>query len=803
MSDTCFHCGLPLAGSHYTIRYQQRDEPACCAGCAAVAQAIIDNGMGDYYAQRTAPADRADALPPELLEQLRLFDDPIVQTSFVRIENPDSDIREAALILEGITCAACVWLNETHLRRLPGVLSVDIHYTSHRARIQWDNSKITLSGILEAITAIGYRAHPFDADRQQSLFEARRKRAIRGLWIAGFSMMQVMMFAIPVYMANGDMSADIETLIRWSSLLITLPAVIYSAQPFFKGAWQDLKRKQAGMDTPVSLGILLAFGASCWGTVYQNGDVYFDSVTMFIFLLLGGRYLEERARRQAGSAAEALVQLLPRFAHVVTDWPVSRDTHEAPVARLQVGECVSVRPGESFPVDGVVVDGSSQANEALLTGESRPLRKTIADPVIAGSLNLESPLIIQATATGANTAISEWVRLLDRALNDKPRIAQIADRWAGYFVILILILAALTFAAWWQIDSHRALWITVAVLVATCPCALSLATPAALAAATGHLSRQGLLLGRGQALDALPRVTDIVFDKTGTLTYGNLQLKTTHTLSSVNQAQAISLAAALESGSEHPIAKALRNGEPSTAMVDNLQATPGEGICGWIDGKPYYLGRYEYVARFAPSPTPEIATTQSTRVWLGNDQHWIAAFDLDDEVRPETPALIQNLQQRGYKVHLLSGDHPPLVAFLAQKLHISSYRGAQTPVDKLAYLKGLQAQGKIVLMIGDGVNDAPVLAAANVSLAVSGGAEVAQHAADIVLMGTPLTAVTQLIQTAKRSQIIIRQNLAWAAAYNLVILPLAMLGWLNPWQSGLGMALSSLLVVSNALRLMR
>ncbi len=559
MSDTCFHCGLPLAGSHYTITYRQQLKPACCAGCAAVAQAIIDNGMGEYYEQRSEPAGKVDALPPELLEQLRLFDDPLVQNSFVRSHDSNSDIREAALILEGITCAACVWLNETHLRRLPGVISVDIHYTSHRARVSWDNTKLSLSQILEAITAIGYRAHPFDAERQQSLFEAQRKRALRGLWIAGFSMMQVMMFAIPVYMTNNDMSRDIETLIRWSSLLLTLPAVLYSAYPFFNGAWRDIRRHQAGMDIPVSLGIILAFGASAWATVSQTGDVYFDSVTMFIFLLLAGRYLEERARRQAGNAAEALVQLLPRFAHVVSQWPQSRESHEAPVARLQVGDCVSVRPGESFPVDGLVVDGSSRVNESLLTGESRPLTKSVNDKVIAGSLNLESPLLVQATATGANTAISEWVRLLDRALSDKPRLAQLADRWAGYFVILVLCLSALTFAWWWQTDSHRALWITVAVLVATCPCALSLATPAALAAATGFLSRQGLLLGRGQALDALTRVTDIVFDKTGTLTHGQLQLKTTHTFSNLNCGQVQLIAAALEQESEDPIGHALRH----------------------------------------------------------------------------------------------------------------------------------------------------------------------------------------------------------------------------------------------------
>ncbi|MEO3958524.1 heavy metal translocating P-type ATPase, partial [Chromobacterium piscinae] len=397
MSENCFHCGLPVpAGASFPILYRQREEPACCAGCQAVASTIIESGLSDYYKHRTEGAARAEALPQALLEQIKLYDSEELQRSFVRVEA--ENVREAALILEGITCAACIWLNEQHIRRLPGVLGVDINYTTQRARVRWDNGRAQLSAILEAVAAIGYRAHPYDADRQEKLQQKERKQALTRLWVAGLSMMQVMMYAVPVYLApDGDIAPDFLWLLHWSSFILTLPVLLYSAlPPFYRNTWRDLKTGRVGMDTPVSIGILTAFVASFWALIHKvEHGIYFDSVSMFVFLLLGGRYLESIARRKAGAASESLVKLVPAFAHRLDGWPQSRDSREATVAGLNPGDVILVRPGETIPADGVVLDGRSASNESLLTGESRPIAKAPGDLVIAGSVNTASPLVLR------------------------------------------------------------------------------------------------------------------------------------------------------------------------------------------------------------------------------------------------------------------------------------------------------------------------------------------------------------------------------------------------------------------------
>ncbi|RTL02959.1 MAG: heavy metal translocating P-type ATPase, partial [Neisseriaceae bacterium] len=365
----CFHCGLPIpARVNFPVRLNDHSAATCCAGCQAVAQTIIDNGLGEYYQHRQNTAGKVDPLPDEVLQQLKLYDNDEIQHSFVL--NESTETREAALILEGITCSACVWLNERHLSGIKGVLSADINYTSHRARVRWDNTQIKLSQILEAIASIGYRAHPFDAARQEALAQQERKTALLRIYLAGLSMMQVMMYAVPLYVAEaGDMSRDMEGLMRWASLILTLPVVLYSSIPFYQGSWRDLKAGRAGMDVPVALGVLTAFAASTWATITQSGEVYFDSVSMFVFLLLGGRYLEMLARRKAGSAVEKLVKLIPSFAHRLPDYPQDKAPQEAAVAQLQVGDYLLVREGEIIPADGIIIEGNTQVDEALLTGE--------------------------------------------------------------------------------------------------------------------------------------------------------------------------------------------------------------------------------------------------------------------------------------------------------------------------------------------------------------------------------------------------------------------------------------------------
>ncbi len=806
MNPTCFHCSLPIPdGQAFPIRYRERTEQACCAGCQAVAQTIIDSGLADYYEHRTAEQHQAEPVPAELLQQMQLYDNEALQHSFVHVE--DEHIREASLMLEGITCAACVWLNEHHVRKLPGVLSVDINYATHRARVRWDVRQLKLSQILEAISAIGYRAHPYDASRQEALHQQERKTALNRLWVAGLSMMQVMMYAYPVYMApDGEIESQWLWMLHWSSFVLTLPVVLYSAIPFYRGTWRDLKRGRVGMDTPVTIGILTAFLASLWALLNKvEHGVYFDSVSMFIFLLLGGRYLESMARRKTGEATEKLVKLIPAFAHAVPGWPQDQTQQEVAVSQLAVGDVVLVKPGETIPCDGDILEGHSSVDEALLTGESTPISKQAGDSVIAGSVNQASPLLLRLSRTGSDTRLAGIVRLMDQALAEKPRLAELADRYAVWFVTILLLAAAATYIGWSLAGSQEhALWVTVAVLVVSCPCALSLATPAALTAATGHMAQLGILTTRGHALETLARITDVVFDKTGTLTHGRMQLLASHAFSHPDAGQALAIAAALEQGSEHPIARALLQAAADCVLPACGQRSnqPGQGIEADIAGQRWRLGRPAFVAGLSGSfSLPEELAASATIIALGDARGVAAVFAIGDQVRDDSAALITALQARGLRVHLLSGDADKAVASLATQLHIADYRAAATPEDKLAYVSQLQQGGARVLMVGDGVNDAPVLARADVSLAMGGGTDVARASGDMVLMGDELGRLPQALGLAARSMHIIRQNLAWAALYNLVALPLAMAGWVTPWLASLGMALSSLLVVSNALRL--
>lgn len=796
-TTACFHCGQPVPKSaDYPIRYRQRIEPACCRGCQAVAQTIIDSGQEAYYEHRTAlPPTPQDAQAE--LEKLGLYDLPEIQQSFVRTE--PENIREAALILENIVCAACVWLNERHLSQLTGVLSVEINYATRRARVRWDSSQLKLSDILRAIQEIGYVAHPFDASKQEEIFRKERNSAIKRLAIAGLGMMQVMMYALPTYTADpAEMTPDIVALMRWASLILTIPVIFYSAWPFFQGAWRDFKRRTLGMDVPVALGVGSAFLASVWSTFTQQGDVYYDSVNMFIFLLLTGRFLELNARRRSAQAAEELVKLIPAVATRLPAWP-GRIEEVIPAAQLAPGNFVLIKPGETIPADGKLVDGTTSVVEAMLTGESEPRTKKPGEILIGGTLNQQSPIVMEVEKTGEETRLSAIVRLLDRAQSEKPRIGQLADRAASWFVGLLLLLTAIIAVVWYVIDPDKVFWITVSILVITCPCALGLATPAALTAATGRLTKLGLLTTRGHALETLAQVTDIVFDKTGTLTRGKLTLLDIETARGYTRDEVLQLAASLEAASEHPIAIAIKQaaGKP-VAAAESPVNHPGEGVAGMIEGKHYRLGKPAF-AGVTPFESP--AHKAATLLALAGPDGLIGWLILGDEIRPDAASAIASLKSHGIRVHLLSGDNQSAAGSVAQSLGISQIRAEALPDDKLAYVKGLQAQGCIVGMVGDGINDAPVLAQAQVSIAMGEGTDVAQAAADMVMLGGRLIALSDGIGIARKTRSIIYQNLAWAMGYNLVAIPLAALGHVTPWIAGIGMSASSLLVVLNALRL--
>ena len=804
-TEICFHCGLDLpGGAHYPVNFQDSPHQTCCRGCQAVAQMIVDSGNADYYQHRTAYPATAQQDANQILQQLQLFDLPEIQRSFVKVSS--DQVREAALILEGIVCAACIWLNERHLLQLPGVLAVEINYSTRRARVQWDNSRIQLSAILQAIRDIGYSAHPFDPQRQEQVFQAERARSQRRLAIAGLGMMQVMMYAIPVYVAEpGTMTWDIEALMRWASLMLTIPVVFYSAGPFFQGATRDLLNRRLGMDVPVALGIGAAFAASLWATFTHSGEVYFDSIAMFVFFLLAGRYLEMGVRRKSAAAVEALAKLIPAVANRFNNYPAQQTTETVPVSQLVADDTVMIKPGESIPADGVVLSGHSEADESLLTGESRARAKQPGDRLVGGAINIFGPLVMRVEHVGADTQHAGILRLLDRAQAEKPRIALLADRFAGWFVFALLLIAGGVAVAWSLVDPTRAFWITVSVLVVTCPCALGLATPAALTAAAGRLTRMGLLITRGHALETLAKVSHVIFDKTGTLTHGQPTLLNTIILGNQTLDSCRAMASALESMSEHPVARALHDSSAATLTVEAISNIAGQGLEGVIAGRRLRLGRPEFVAQLhnLPLPAKFDLLDDETQVALGDERGWLCVFLLVDQLRVDALPAVTRLKQLGIEVSLLSGDGAVTVQRVAERLGITQFTGQLLPQDKLDRLHALQQQGEIVAMVGDGVNDAPVLAAAQVSIAMGQGAEVAQASADMVMMSGQLERLADAIVVARQTAQVIRQNLIWAALYNLAAIPAAALGLVTPWMAGIGMSFSSLLVVLNALRLSR
>jgi len=805
---SCYHCGQPIPEDlDLSVDIGGEARAMCCYGCQAVAQSIVANGLEDYYRSRDSLPESPREAMPAILEQLALYDHADFQKSFVKLLGQNE--REASLLLEGITCAACIWLNEQHVGKLPGVTAVDINYATRRARVRWDDTRVKLSDILAAIAAIGYRAYPYDAAKNEEISRKERRDALWRLWVAGFGMMQVMMYALPVYLAEGDMTADIESLMRWASLLLTLPVVFYSSSPFFRNAWRDLKLRRVGMDVPVALGVGAAFVASCWATLTGRGEVYFDSVTMFVFFLLGGRFLEMTARQKAVSVTEALAKLLPAFAQIMPNFPVDRSTEQRVVADLHPGDVVLVRPGDIVPADGKVIEGASSANEALLTGESRLVQKTPGSTVTGGSLNAESPLVVRIEEVGEGTRLSAIIHLMERAATEKPRIVELADRIASYFVAALLVVAIAVAIGWTLVDPSKALWITVSVLVVTCPCALSLATPIALTVAAGALAKDGLLVTRGHAIETLARATHFVFDKTGTLTSGRMHLVDLLPTGALSRDECLLIAAALEQASEHPVGLALRDAAAGLdlPLAGNALSEAGQGIEGEIAGRRYRIGRPGYALGSAAGGLPEVAAawleSGDTVVVLGDATGCLGLFRLGDELRPEARPLIKALKANGRKIVLLTGDSLAVAQRVATTLGIADVRAGATPQGKHDCVRALQAGGAVVAMVGDGVNDAPVLAQAQVSVAMGGGAQLARTQADFILLSENLDHLRRGLLRGQKTLRIIRQNLWWSFAYNFVALPLAIAGYVTPWLAGIGMSASSLLVVLNSLRIQR
>jgi len=799
MADGCYHCGEPVpSGSDFSVTIDGQPRAMCCPGCQAVAQTIIDSGLASYYSFRTGPAATAGYLVPVALQGLEHYDIPEIQQQFVHRNNRHD--HEITLSVDGITCAACAWLIEKQLYQLPGIVRVGVNTATRRAHIRWDPQQLSLSRILAAIGHIGYQAAPFQPVEQERAYQAQVKDYLKRLGVAGLATMQVMMFTIALYTeAFGEMEAEYHHYFRWVSLLFATPVLLYAAQPFYLNALRALRSLHLGMDVPVSLALLGAFAASAYATVTGTGEVYFESVSMFTFFLLLGRFFEVRARRQASEIASNLLKMVPTLATRIT----AAGQETVPVQALEMGDHILVRPGETVPADGTIVDGESEQDEALLTGESLPVFKAAGAQVYAGAVNLISPITVAVTEVGSGSLLSTIVRLQEQAQQSKARVARLADRISRVFVGGLLLVALATWGYWHIHAPADAFWITLAVLVATCPCALSLATPTALTCGTSRLNQLGLLIRQPHVLETLANIDHVIFDKTGTLTEGKLTLAqcvvaANQTDDPLDEDSLKAIAAALESTSEHPIAKAF-----SAYRNDGYQATqvrnyPGLGISARIDGREFRLGS----AAFCQTDQ-QVDDTGGVTIYLSRDGRLLARFTLRDKLRPAARVLIERLQDHDITTILLSGDSSAHVYQVAARLGIPRVIAGATPEQKLAYLKQHRAKGAATLMLGDGINDAPVLAGADVSIAMGSGSDLAKMSADAVLLGDDLTKVHHALDIAARTGNIIRQNLLWALGYNLMLVPLAASGLVAPYLAAIGMSLSSLLVVTNSLRLLK
>ncbi|BEE09223.1 heavy metal translocating P-type ATPase [Aeromonas dhakensis] len=796
----CFHCGEPVpAGSRYALEIKGIVQPMCCPGCQAVAETILECGLASYYEHRTAPGTKGELVPEELAA-LTHYDLAEVQQDFVTDSATGSHkVREIQLTVEGLTCAACAWLIERHLGNLTGLHYINVNTTTHRARIKWDPDRLSLSDILKGFAKIGYRAYPFQTHQQEALYAKEVRSYMFRLALAGLGSMQVMMCAVALYM---DLFISVEeefmVYFKWISLLLSTPIMIYSAQPFYVGAWRSLRQGHLSMDVSVSLALIGAFVASMWATVFNTGEVYYDSITMFVFFLLLGRFLELRARRKASESSSNLARLVPIMATRLDE----DGEHEVAAKTLQVGDRVRVLAGATLPADGIIVLGQASLNESMLTGEQLPLLKQAGDAVYAGTINTDAPLEIRVSHRIEESRLAQIMRLQDHALDDKPAIAQMADVLSRHFILVLLFIAAGVWIFWHFHQPEQAFWVTLAVLVATCPCALSLATPTALTSATARLTRAGILLRRGHVLDVLTRANRIVMDKTGTLTTGNISLTSTEALGNFDEARCLAIARALEAYSEHPIARAFRSNAADDAVLlaaSKVAPVIGHGIEGVIEGHHYRLGS----ARWLGISDAHEAQADGLVIYLADEDQALARFLLTDTLRPDAKALIQAFKAAGLKTTILTGDSSAQADEVARELGVDELIKGVTPDGKLTYLKEHEARGDISIMVGDGINDAPVLAGAHASFAMAGGTDLAKNSADAILLADDLSRLLDARALALRTRKIIKENFAWSIGYNLLVLPLAASGWLPPYVAAAGMSLSSLIVVTNSMRLNR
>ncbi len=753
--------------------------------------------------RRSLPVD-----PARENAALLVFDDPQEWDLFSRrceSSDPGSpETWESQVTVRGMHCAACSLTLEQSLLGIRGVTSARVSAASGRASVTWRPEDTRPSQWMAVPRALGYELSPASDAFSR---DVGRQDARLMLWrwlVAGFCMMQVMMYAAPGYFsAPGDITPDIEKLLRWASWLLSLPVVLFSCRPFFVTALRDLRHRSISMDLPVALGIAVTFAVSTAVTFEPDGwwghEVYFDSLTMFVFFLLSGRWLEQRLRARTAGSLDLLAQRLPdSIERLGLDGRFERVASR----RLRRGDVIRVLPGEAFPADGTIVAGNTFVDEAILTGESTAVPRTEGTDVMAGSYNLSAAVQVRVFRLGSATLYSQIVALMARAAVEKPRLAMLADTVARPFLWFVLLASTAAAIFWWPMDPARALMAAVAVLIVTCPCALSLATPAAMLASAGLLARNGVLVRRMQALEVLAGIDTVIFDKTGTLTQGGMALRGTQTRPGMTSHDALQLAAGLARYSLHPLSRALVEAAgkgPTLPALMDVQEHAGQGLeCQLTpcadNGRRLRLGSAAF-CRLEAWPG------QGSQVYLSNDDGWLARFEFGEVPRQDAAQAISTLQSKGIEVYLLSGDQPDAVLSMGRQLGIHHLQGGCTPAMKLARMQALQRQGRRVLMVGDGLNDGPVLAGAHASIAVGLAVPLAQANSDFVIPGGQLDVLPAMLGHAGFTMQVVRQNLWWAAAYNAVCVPMAVAGLLPAWLAGLGMALSSLLVVGNAARL--
>ena len=794
MNDSaCFHCALPVArDDEFQVEIDGDLKPVCCPGCKAVAELIRDTGMSSYYELREAPQPGVGR-PADDATEWQLFDREDMISAFADLGD---DSAEATIYVGGMYCAACSWLIESTLGNRAGIISADVNPVTHRVRVHWRPGNIGFGEILATLAALGYEPQPLVPESTTRPEVTEQRAALKRLLVASLGMMQVMMFAVGLYAGDYQgMDDDMQYFLRLVSFVVTTPVVFYSARPFFAGAWRGIVSRRPGMDLPVSIAVTAAYLGSTYATITHGPATWFDSVVMFVFFLTLGRFLEMRARHRSIDRSIALSTLLPNTVTRIE----GGIQNILPASQLAVGDLLIVRPGDSIPADGVLVDGETTVDEALLTGEAEPRRRSSGDALIAGSINLDGMIQMRVEKTGSDTTLGTISRMSERARYARPAFVRLADRLASYIVVAILVIAVGVATYWYFYAPEHAFVITLSVLVVTCPCALALATPAAFAAAGTRLAELHLLVTNGNAIEVLSIATRILFDKTGTLTRGKPVIVATQVFGDVyDEAQCLRIAAALETVSSHPIADAFDvPNNPITAT--DRRIVIGEGVAGTIDDRRWRLGK----PAFAATEDSTQAISAATSVYLDVDGKVVARFDIDDEIRADAASTVQQLLSMGLSIGLVSGDNKEAVQSVARALNIEDHHSNCSPDDKLNIIHSAQDAGQTVVMVGDGINDAPVLAGADASVAPVHGALLAQTNADIVMLGHSLATLTHGIRLARQTMRVVRQNLGWAIVYNATALPLAAMGHVPPWAAAIGMSASSLIVVLNALRLSR